>query len=32
MSIPSTRYKVIARLSRTVPRSLLQRAQGMGRR
>jgi short-subunit dehydrogenase len=32
MSIPSKRYKVIARLSRTVPRSLLQRAQGMGRR
>ncbi len=32
MSIPSKRYKVIARLSRTAPRSLLQRAQGMGRR
>ena len=32
LSIPSKRYKVIARLSRTVPPSLLQRAQGMGRR
>ena len=32
MSIPSKRYKAIARLSRTVPPSLLQRAQGMGRR
>jgi uncharacterized protein len=32
MSIPSKRYKAIAGLARTVPPSLLQRAQGMGRR
>lgn len=32
LSIPSKRYKAIARLSRTVPTSLLQRAQGMGRK
>ena len=32
LSIPSKRYKAIARLSRTVPPSLLQRAQGMGRK
>ncbi len=32
MSIPSRRYKMIARLARAVPPALLQRAQGVGRR
>jgi short-subunit dehydrogenase len=32
MSIPSKRYKAIARLARIAPPALLQRAQGMGRK